>query len=235
VIALSVEWKQWVLGVEPDAKVEVVFNSLARNTGAGPRTSFDRKPTVLFLGRIGQRKGTFDLLRAFAAVKSAVPEARLVVGGDGDAERLLAEAQALCVRDAVTYVGWVEGDAKSRLIAECWVLALPSYHEGLPMAILEAMAFSRAVVSCPVGGISQAVMEGETGFLVQPGDVSTLTHRLMTILSGPHAAAQMGRAGRRVFEEKFSHEGALPKVLSLYREAGVARMPRLAAGSEDVS
>ena len=142
VIALSEEWKQWVLSVEPNARVEVVFNSLASQTGIGVKTSFHQYPTVLFLGTIGERKGSFDLLRAFAAVKSQVPQARLVVGGDGDVEGLLAKAKTLHISDAIDYVGWVDGEDKSRLMSESWVFALPSYHEGLPMAILEAMAFA---------------------------------------------------------------------------------------------
>ena len=103
------------------------------------------------------------------------------------------------------------------------------------MAILEAMAFSRAVVSCPVGGIPQAVKDGENGFLVQPGDVDELAQSLIRILSVRDTAAQMGHAGRKVFEGKFAHEGVLPKVLTLYREAGVAQVPRLATGGEDIS
>lgn len=227
VIALSEEWKEWVRSVEPGAKVEVIFNSLPRQTGRGSRASFGPTPTVLFLGGIGKRKGAFDLLRAFAAVKATVPQARLVLAGNGDTERLLAEAEALDVRDAIDCVGWIDGEHKSRLMNECWVFALPSYREGLPMAIIEAMAFSRAIVSCPVGGIPHAVQHEQTGFLIQPGDVSELARSLSRILSNRDTAERLGRAGRLAFEKKFSHDTTLPQVLSLYRLAGVARLPQI--------
>jgi glycosyltransferase involved in cell wall biosynthesis len=165
-------------------------------------------------------------------VKAAVPEARLVFAGDGDVSTLLAQAEALGIRDAIEYLGWIDANSRSRLLASSWVLALPSYQEGLPMAILEAMAFSRAVISCSVGGISQAVEDGRTGFLVRPGDFAALGERLVSILSDRDTAVRLGAAGRLAFESRFSHEATFPRLVKLYREAGVIRTPRLAMGSK---
>ena len=227
VIAVSEELRRWVLTIEPGARVEVVHNSLAAQTGLSIPTSSHPNPTILFLGRVDENKGAYDLLRAFAAVRSALPSARLVFGGDGDIERFLRSARDLGVTDSVTYVGWADGEQKAKLLAECWVLALPSYKEGLPMTVIEAMAFTRAVVATPVGGIPQAVHDGTTGILVKPGNVAALADGLLRILTDAKTAARMGRAGRALFERHYSHEASLAKLLALYRQAGATDLPIL--------
>jgi glycosyltransferase involved in cell wall biosynthesis len=225
VIALSEEWKTWVLGVEPCARVLVLPNSLVRDTGLNRSTAKSSNPTVLYLGKIGDQKGSFDLLKAFVAVKSAVPDARLVVGGNGEVDRFLAEAKKLKISDAVEFVGWADEATKTRLMHESWVFVLPSYKEGLPMAILEAMAFSKAIVSCPVGGIPQALTNGETGLLVAPGDIGALSDSLISCLTDSGLNARLGVAARATFDAKFSHDANLPELFSIYKDSGVLRVP----------
>lgn len=227
VVVLTEEWQRWALQVEPVTRTTVIPNSLAASTGLGA-SGLDRSaPTILFLGRVGDAKGTFDLLRAFASVRQSVPHARLVIGGDGDIARLNREIVVLGLQGAVEYVGWVQGAAKAKLFATCWVFALPSYKEGLPVGILEAMAYSRAVIASPVGGIPHAVDHGVTGLLVPVGDIAALATCLLTVLSSHTEALRMGDAARQAFLGKFSHGVNLPKVLALYREAGAAELPVL--------
>lgn len=225
VVALSNEWREWVYRVEPESSVLVLFNSLAKSTGGQGSDFPSVNPTALFLGRVGERKGTFDLLAAFSKVVSAIPEARLVIGGDGDISRLNSEIERLGVSDHVSYVGWADARMKEVLLRECWVFVLPSYHEGMPMAILEAMAFSRAVISCPVGGIPQAVKDEKTGFLVAAGDVTAMADRLRCLLSNKSASLTMGAAGRRLFEQQFCHEAVWPQLYALYEEAMCRELP----------
>lgn len=232
VLALSTEWRQWVLRVEPAAQVDVLFNSLSSATEQGADAPvLGAVPTALFLGRIGDRKGTFDLLQAFERVLERLPEARLVIGGDGEVDKLHAEVARLGVTGAVEFAGWVSAERKEQLFRQAWLFALPSYHEGLPMAILEAMARSRAVVSCPIGGIAEAVQADVTGLLCSPGDVPSLAQALLAILGDRQLAERMGAAGRKAFLAKFSHQANLPKLLALYRQAGVRNLPELGAAS----
>ncbi len=230
VVALSSEWQDWVRSVEPDSKVTVLFNSLAHSTGTQDSGLLSLRPTVLFLGRVGERKGTFDLLTALSKVVQSIPEARLIIGGDGDISRLNSEIERLGLGGNVSYVGWADNTAKEALLRECWAFVLPSYHEGLPMAILEAMAFSRAVVSCPVGGISQAVINGVTGYLVQPGDIEALADCLRGVLSDKATSVNMGRIGREKFEQYFCHEAVWPEIYALYEQATNGLMPASGSG-----
>lgn len=225
VIALSEEWKAWVIGVEPSARVLVLPNSLDRDTGCNHAVSMNAHPTILYLGKIADQKGSFDLLKAFVAVKSAVPDARLVVGGNGEVDRFLAEAKKLNISEALDFVGWADETTKTRLMHESWVFVLPSYKEGLPMAILEAMAFSKAIVSCPVGGIPQALTNGVTGLLIEPGDIAGLTQSLILCLSDFELNQKMGAAARFAFDAKFSHDANLPELFSIYKESGILRIP----------
>jgi glycosyltransferase involved in cell wall biosynthesis len=219
VVALSEEWRDWVRSVEPAARCVVVSNSLGWETGRRNMRDLCSQPTALFLGRIGENKGCFDLLRAFVRVRSLVPEARLVIGGDGEIDRLRSDLDALHLTDSVSYVGWVDDDEKDRLLSECWLFVLPSYHEGLPMSILEAMAHGKAVVSCPVGGIPEAVAHGTTGLLIAPGNIPELANALVELLSDRSASIRMGNAGRNVFETRFSHEANLHGLVDIYRQA----------------
>lgn len=219
IVALSEEWRDWVISIEPLARCVVVRNSLGWETGRRTKRDLRSQPTALFLGRIGENKGCFDLLRAFVRVRSLVPEARLVIGGDGEIDRLKSEVDTLQLTDSVSHVGWVDGDEKDRLLSECWLFVLPSYHEGLPISILEAMAYGKPVVSCPVGGIPEAVDQGTTGMLVEPGNVPELANALAKLLSDQRTATLMGNAARNMFETRFSHEANLHGLIDIYRQA----------------
>lgn len=219
VIVLTEAWRKWVLEVEPASKPEIIPNSLDERFGLDLMDAVRVGNDILFLGRIGPGKGTFDLLAAFATVKKQIADARLICGGDGDSAGLMEKARALGVDASVVYAGWVGAEKKETLLRQAAVLALPSYREGLPVVILEAMAFSLPVVSCPVGGIPQVVVEGETGYLVEPGDVHALAETLIRLLGDGELRARMGRRGRQVFDEHFSHRANLPKLRRLYRLA----------------
>jgi glycosyltransferase involved in cell wall biosynthesis len=227
VLALSTQWCEWVRSVEPQARVQLMFNSLQGLSAEAAALEPAERPTALFLGRISERKGTFTLLQAFARVATRLPGARLLVGGDGEVERFKAECQRLGLSECVDVLGWIDGAQKQALLRDAWLLVLPSHREGLPMAILEALAQGRPVISCPVGGIPEAVVAGATGLLVPPGNVLALAEALEQLLSDRPLARQLGAAALAHFQARFSHRANLPQLLALYREAGASRLPPL--------
>lgn len=192
----------------------VVLSELERPLGlARPRV-----PTVLFMGIIGDRKGAFDLLRAVPRVLERAPEARFRFGGNGEVKRLNTMATELGVSHAVEALGWLRGQDKVRAFHEATAYCLPSYHEALPVSVLEAMAAALPVVSTTVAGIPDAVREGETGFLVQPGDVDAIADRLGRLVSDPALALRMGEAGYKRAQETFDHEVIGREVVALWEE-----------------
>ena len=130
-------------------------------------------------------------------------------------------AKELGIYNLVDILGWVEGAEKERLLADATVYVLPSYVEGLPMGILEAMAAGLPVIATDVGGIPDAVENGIEGILVQPGDVSAITDAIRMLLSQPGLRARMGKAGRQKVLDSFIPERVLPRLEQIYRDLGV--------------
>jgi glycosyltransferase involved in cell wall biosynthesis len=218
-IALSESWATYLRSLAPDARIWVVPNPVDVPAEAVLREGEPGR--LLFLGRASRSKGVFDLLHAFAALSPTHPQARLAIGGDGDLAHLQQQIDALGLSQSVEVLGWVSGAAKELELTRCQVYVLPSYHEGLPMGMLEAMVLAKAVVVTPVGGVPEAVQHGVHGLLVAPGDVSGLAHALEQLLVRPELRHALGSAARARVLERFASDGVMRKVRAVYAELGV--------------
>jgi glycosyltransferase involved in cell wall biosynthesis len=126
------------------------------------------------------------------------------------------EAERLGVRDRVVFAG--RRDDAAELLVELDVLALPSWTEGLPLVVLEAMARRRPVVATPVGGTPEVVVDGETGLLVPPRDPDALAAALRRLLADADLRRRMGDAGYERVRERFSADAMTGRVLEIYDE-----------------
>ncbi|MEJ6404885.1 glycosyltransferase family 4 protein [Yoonia sp. 2307UL14-13] len=152
---------------------------------------------ILFVGRLDPVKGGPFLLEALAKVRAKHPEATLTVVGDGPARNTLErQADDLGVAPAVTFAGYKTQTEVADILGTADMLVLPSFAEGVPVVLMEAMASRIPVIGSRVAGISELVEEGVSGYLTPPGDVATLTARLDTLLSDPALCQRMGAAGR---------------------------------------
>lgn len=221
IVVLSESWRGYVSRLT-SSRIEVIGNFVLDGLDKA-RLASEREPlSVLFLGQFGQRKGIYDLLPAFAQVVNAVPGARLYCGGNGEIEQVRAEVQRLGLGEAVRVPGWISGAEKQALLHRCAVFVLPSYNEGLPMALIEAMSFSMALVSTRVGGIPELITDGGNGYLVTPGQQQEIAHALIDVLAaGPERIAVMGRESRTRYEVQFSPEASLGRMRELYASLGV--------------
>ena len=217
VVVLSEDMARLVHGITgEDTRTEVIYNPVRiADFGGKPRPA-DAPPTCLFMGMVGDRKGTFDLAEAVPRVLEQVPDARFVFGGNGEVERLNARLAELGVADRCDVLGWVSGEDKDRAFAEATVYCLPSYHEGLPMSILEAMAGGLPVVSTPVAGIPEAVEDGVTGYLTEPGDVDALADRLIRLLGDGAHASDLGAAAVARAQRLFDVDVVVGQVVDLW-------------------
>ncbi len=183
--------------------------------GVGPET-----PLVVHVGNIRPHKGHAVLVQAVAALSSLVPGVRVVsIGGekhDGDLDRVRRLASEAGVAQTLCFLGRRE-DALS-FVAAADVFANPSDFEGLPVAILEAMALERPVVATAVGGVPSVVTDSETGLLVPPGDPEALAEALARLLLDPVVAADLGAAGRKVVERDFGLEAMVRMFEAMYEE-----------------
>jgi glycosyltransferase involved in cell wall biosynthesis len=212
VVALSEASRQSLTFIDPRLDVLVIPNPVEIPAWRAALSA--APPTVLFLGMVKEAKGAFDLLRAWPAVRQAVPDARLVLAGAGDLERAREIAQEHGF--PVETPGWVLGEEKAALLRHAWVLALPSHWEAMPMAVLEAMAAGVPVVASRVGGIPGVVIDGQTGLLVEPRNVNALGEALARILGEAQTRHALGRAARERATEHFSAEVVVPRLEALW-------------------
>jgi glycosyltransferase involved in cell wall biosynthesis len=220
VIVLSARWQAWIRGITQNPRLACIANPAPR---VDERAALCRDPVVLFLGRLGQRKGIYDLLGAVSALRASIPGIRLVCAGDGDLESALQYAKRLGIADAVSMPGWLGPAEKRSLMSRAAVFVLPSYAEGLPMSLLEAMAAGLPVVATGVGGIPDVVTDGVNGFLVRPGDIATLERLLHRLLHDPQLRMRIGTAGRETVRLHFSTERVFAQLDEIYAGLGLAR------------
>ncbi len=221
VICLSASWKAFFTKNFAVRRIEVLGNVIhkpVRQLQSRQRnvTVQNAPLKVLFLGYIGDRKGIFDLLDVVRDHKEAfVGRLDLRVGGNGEIDRLTTYIAEHDLADIVTFEGWVSGDRKAQLLAESDVYILPSYNEGLPVAILEAMSYGLPIISTPVGGTAEAVIEGINGFLVPPGNKEAIYDRLMQFVRQPELAQQLGEASVQQVK-RYQPEAIFPALTAIY-------------------
>lgn len=175
-------------------------------------------PVIALAARLTEQKGLAYLLRALPAVIARHPDVVLLVAGDGPLRPALeAQAAELGVAPHVRFLGM--RDDIAALLRACDVYALPSVWEGLPMAILEAMAAGLPVVGSDVGGVSTAVEHGVTGLLVPERDPARLAEALLAVLGDRVLRRRLGDEARRVFERRFTAEAMARAYEALYLRA----------------
>jgi glycosyltransferase involved in cell wall biosynthesis len=217
VLVLSESWKSFVRSVAPRAKTIVVPNYV--RCSQVTRVFANRAHIeLLFLGLVGQRKGVFDLLKAFQAARSREPRLHLTLAGNGRIEDARRAINDLRIADAVTIVGWANASTKGYLLANSDIFVLPSYHEGLPVSILEALASRLAVISTDVGGISEVITDGEHGRIVKPGDYAALAQAIIELADDPRLRQRLADAGFQRIRERYSDTTVLPLLADVYRQ-----------------
>jgi glycosyltransferase involved in cell wall biosynthesis len=185
----------------PEGEIVIVppafdANRWARALAETSSVPDERRPTILFVGRMYPRKDLGTLIRAMVEVRSALPPARLVAIGDGPERRRWTRlAAALGLGDGVQFRGQVDFDTLAQAYAGCHVFCLPSRQEGFGIVLLEAMAAGKPIVAC-AGTAAAELLDGDTlGALVPPGDPRVLANRLLQLLTDPARRARHGAGG----------------------------------------
>lgn len=215
VIALSEDWKQFLAQyVCAPEKIHVIYNAV-KLPEPYEKDYSNRK--MLFLGILGQRKGTYDLIEVLPEIFRKYPDAHIYFGGDGErdtAERLCREKE---IDGNVTFLGWVRGAEKEKYLKECSIYVLPTYHEGMPMSVLEAMSYGMAVISTYVGGIPHLITDGENGLLCGAGEQEALFRNLCRMLDDPDIRRRFGKKAADKIKDEFDISEIIIKLLEIYR------------------
>lgn len=198
-ITLSSRWRDFYVNeCEVSPSHVTVLPNPVHWTPDVPNRSGRSVVQFLFLGRMCQKKGTYDLVNAFAALPDAVrARARLTLAGDGDVEAIRKLAEPF--GEQMRVLPWIDSSERERLLAQSDVFVLPSYHEGVPMALLEAMAAGLPAIVTPVGGIPDVLRTGVEGLMVEPARVTELSAAMARLVN---------QEGERIAYGRRAHERA---------------------------
>lgn len=170
------------------------------------------------LGRLGQRKGTYDLVDAIDIARKTVPEVKCYFAGDGDVDKVKELVKTRDLEKNIEVVGWADFDKKLELLSSVSTVVLPSYNEGLPMSILEGMACGKAIISTTVGAIPE-VINKDNGILIQPGDIKALANALVECSTNTSMIAQMSQNNIKKIDSSFSMKTMHKKLARYYETA----------------
>lgn len=222
-ICLSESWKRFFLQHFRPMKIAVVPNTVEQVIVR--REAITDKVIFLFMGRIGERKGIYDLIKAASLLNMQYfKRFEIWIGGDGNMEALHSLIVGTGLQEIVFYKGWVTGHAKEELLRKATVFVLPSYNEGMPVSILEAMSYGMPVIATDVGGIPELVKNGESGLLIKAGDKSALSTAMERFISDRQLVRDMGKASAAIIRQRFVFEQTKITLEKLYTElnAGTA-------------
>ncbi len=171
------------------------------------------------IGRLRQEKGHEYLIKAMVQVSNHLPNVKLLIVGDGhEEEKLMGLRDAMGLKDKVIFTGYRNDVPEILSILNLFVL--PSLEEGLPLAVLEAMASGKGIVATRIGGTEELIEDGITGILVPPKDVCSLAQAIYELLKEPDKINRLGKAAQEVVRKKFSRNEMLRNYESLYEELG---------------
>ena len=216
IVALSEGWKEWysdTLGLD-SKRVSVIPTPIIIPERERLRKGVD----FLYSGLMGDRKGTFDLIKAW----SLIPDdergcIQLHLIGNGKVREASNLVDKLGIGDSCIVHGWVSEKEKEDLMGRCGVYVLPSYNEGLPMGLLEAMAWGLAPISSNVGAIPEVISDGENGILVGAGEIEDLSLAIRKMIENPEEVDRMSEMARQTAE---NHEWTMyfEKLINTWKE-----------------
>ncbi|NJK38554.1 MAG: glycosyltransferase family 4 protein [Oscillatoriales cyanobacterium RM2_1_1] len=196
--------------------IQVVHNGVQERS---PRPALADPPTVAFAGRLVPEKGIDILLKAFAGAQARIPQARLLIAGQGvELANLQTLGNELEIASGITWLGHLPRQQMEEKFDSAWVQVVPSlWAEPFGNVTTEAMMRGTAVIASTVGAQPEIVVDGETGFLTPPGDVNALTQALLNLLQDQNRSEQMGQAGRQRAIHYFSEARRTEQFLEIYQ------------------
>lgn len=210
-LVLSDTWADFFKAIVKEEKIIILENAVS--IPENPKTSYDDH-NLLFLGRLCREKGIVELLDAVAMAARKYPDIKLYIGGVWEDDSL--KERALKLKGNVEYLGWIGGEEKELYMDKCSIFVLPTYFEGQPISLLEAMAKGMTVISTDVGGIPQIMTSGREGVLLKPKDASALAETICGLLNDADAKKRYGVNARKKALENYSMGDRVDELVRIY-------------------
>lgn len=212
-LVLGTAWKDFFGTIIDRERITVLPNAIRIPEGMAKQYGTHR---ILFLGRMCRAKGIGELLSVMPKLRGLYPDVRLYLAGIWEEQDLQDAAMAL--GESVVDLGWISGAEKQRYLQECDIFVMPSYFEGQPVSVLEAMANRCGIVASRTGGIPDLILEGETGLLAEPGDEEGLAQGLLRLLGDAGLCRMLGENACSKVRAEFAIENNIKQLLSVYEE-----------------
>jgi glycogen(starch) synthase len=217
VIANSTGLKELAEEFDHHTEVQIIPNGVDANQFTLPNERNWDPTEMLFVGRLVYQKGIDLLIEALSGLKSHSWRLNLV--GIGPHQPFLEDlAKKRGILDRIDFKGWLSGTTLIQEYKKANVFVFPSRHEGMPNAVLEAMACGLPVVATQIAGNQELVIPGETGLLVPPDDVTSLNAALDSILTNSETRMKMGAAGRKLVEDEFTWDRTASQYLAVMQK-----------------
>ena len=214
IIVLSEEWKEFFSNLVNKDKIEVIYNAILIPENFDKNLDDEK---ILFLGRFGKRKGIYDLISVLEKLCIKYPDLTLYAGGDGEVDNVKQIINEKNLEKNIKILGWVKGKEKENLLKESTFYILPSYNEGMPMSVIEGMAYKNVTITTNVGGIPKMITNMQNGVLINPGDTESLYKYLDKLLQDKELRIKLSENARKTTEEKFNIKNNIKKLIEVYK------------------
>ena len=212
VVVLSTEWKSKIL-----SWFECNISILENGVFVPNKNQYNpSSKNIVLLGRLNERKGTYDLLNIVNEVVEKFNDVRFILAGDGDLKKLNNKITELEINKYIDVLGWINEEKREEILKNTLIYVLPSYNEGMPMSVIEAMSYGIPTISTWVGGIPQLIDNNESGFLIQPGDIEDLKDKIIILLENNSLRQAMSDKGYKKINERFNLENQISQLISIY-------------------
>ena len=221
VLVLGDNWNDYVKGLDNSIKTRIFRNSVKVRNDIVTRKK--NNINILFLAVLIERKGIFDLIEASRIIinnkKLLNYNIKFTIAGTGSSEYKCKNKVSEYKLDSFfDFKGWITGKEKYNLLKESQIFVLPSYNEGLPVAILEAMSYGLPIISTNVGSIEDAVKDNFNGFLINPGDINLLAHRITECILNKNMWEEFSQNSRKFIENIYDDKLYFNNIENLYLE-----------------
>lgn len=217
VICLSEKWKHFYSSAFKPKQIKILNNMIIPPINTERNLSND-KFRLLFLGLIGDNKGIFDLIKILAKNKRQFEgKLELVIAGNGEVDRLTNTILKWKMQKIVHFKGWANEEKKEELFRSSDAFILPSYKEGLPLSILEAMSYGLPIISSKVGGIPDLIHKGKNGILVIPGNQRAIQNAIVKLMTNKDICKNYSQNSTKAVVD-FYPDRVLKSLFSIYHE-----------------
>jgi glycosyltransferase involved in cell wall biosynthesis len=234
VIVLGQYWAQFVADHIPTARQKIIILPNATAPAKSAREAAkDGRVQVSFLGELGPRKGTPQLLDALGQLAGR-RDWHATIAGNGQLQQMRLQAQKLGISDRVDIPGLLNASEVDAVLRRTDIFVLPSFAENLPMSILEAFAYGIPVIATPVGAVTEVVTHERNGLVVPTGDVSALGSALRRLIEDEELRRTMGAAAQRDHAGRYEIGGYVSRLMAIWRRVVRGQPAQVSPSTKDV-